>query len=129
MPVRWAVQGDVLTLTFDGEYSFDEIAAAARAGLASAPGRFRLLVNAAPTARLPDSQGVKQRIALLGEIKERLSGPVAIVATPGAMYGIARQIGQQAEVPNSLIVRVFEDLAEAQRWLARGAGPGPPARE
>jgi hypothetical protein len=117
MPVRWGVEGDVLTLTFDGEYSFDDIAGAARAGLAAVTGPVRLLVDATPTARLPDPAGVKQRIALLLELKDRLAGGVAIVATPGAMYGIARQIGQQAEIPDALSVRVFDRLDEAREWL------------
>ena len=121
MPVHWAVEGDVLTLTFHGEYAFDDIAAAARAGLAVTPGPVRLVVDASGTGRLPDSQGVKQRIGLLRELQGRLAGPVAIVATPGAMYGIARQVAQQAEAPDALRVRVFEDLDGARRWLAAGA--------
>ena len=121
MPVHWALEGDLLTLTFDGEYSFPEIAAAAAEGLAGAPGRVRLLVDATPTARLPDSQGVRQRIGLLRDIAGRLAGPVAIVATAGAMYGIARQIGQQAEEVDVLRVRIFERAAEARSWLDRGA--------
>lgn len=123
MPVYWAVEGDLLTLTFDGEYSFYDIADAAKQGVAAAGGRVRLLVDATPTARLPDSQGVQQRIALLRELAGRLAGPVAIVATPGAMYGVARQIGQQAEMPEAMTVRVFERLDEARAWLDRGAGP------
>jgi SpoIIAA-like len=123
MPVLWAVDGDVLNLTFQGEYSFEDIAAAARAGLAAVAGPVRLLVDATPTARLPDAKGVKQRIALLREVQGRLAGAVAIVATPGAMYGVARQIGQQAEVPDTLTVRVFDRLAEAQDWMARGSPP------
>jgi hypothetical protein len=123
MAVLWAVDGDVLTLTFDGEYSFNDIAEAARAGLATVACPVRLLVNATPTARLPDAEGVKQRIALLRELQGRLAGAVAIVATPGAMYGIARQIGQQAEVPDALTVRVFERLADAREWMARGSPP------
>lgn len=118
MPVRWALEGDVLTLTFDGEYSFGDIAAAAAAGLAASPGPVRLVVDATPTARLPDSEGVRQRITLLRSLRDRLSGPVAIVATPGAMYGIARQIEQQAESPEGLVVRVFERLSEAREWIA-----------
>lgn len=121
MPVHWAVEGDLVTLTFDGEYSFDDIAAAARGGLAAAVGPVRLMVDATPTARLPDREGVAQRIALLRELKDRLAGPVAIVATRGAMYGIARQIGQQAEGPGALTVRVFERLDEARDWMARGS--------
>lgn len=121
MPVPWAVDGDVLTLTFEGEYTFHDIAAAARAGLAAVSGPVRLLVDATPTARLPDAEGVKQRIALLHEVRDRLAGAVAIVATPGAMYGIARQIGQQAETPDSLRVRVFERMADARDWMARGS--------
>jgi hypothetical protein len=66
---------------------------------------------------------VEQRIGLLRELAGRLAGPVAIVATPGAMYGIARQIGQQAEVPDALTVRVFDRLADARDWLERGAPP------
>ena len=123
MPVLWAVDGDVLTLTFQGEYSFEDIAAAARAGLAAVSGPVRLLVDATPTARLPDAKGVKQRIALLREVQGRLAGAVAIVATPGAMYGIARQIGQQAEVPDTLTVRIFDRLAETRLWMARGSPP------
>jgi hypothetical protein len=80
-------------------------------------------VDATPTARLPDGQGVRQRIGLLRELAGRLAGPVAIVATPGAMYGIARQIGQQAEVPDALTVQVFDRLADAHDWLDRGAPP------
>jgi len=87
MPVHWAVEGDLVSLTFDGEYSFDDIAQAAGHGL------------------------------------QAVAGPVAIVATPGAMYGIARQIGQQAEVPDALTVRVFDRLADARDWLERGALP------
>ena len=123
MPVLWAVDGDVLTLTFQGEYSFEDIAAAARAGLAAVSGPVRLLVDATPTARLPDAKGVQQRIALLREVQGRLAGAVAIVATPGAMYGIARQIGQQAEVPDTFTVRIFDRLAEARLWMARGSPP------
>ena len=117
MPVHWAVEGDLVTLTFDGEYAFDDIATAARAALAAAPGPVRLLVDATPTARLPDREGVAQRIGLLRELAGRLAGPVAIVATPGAMYGIARQIGQQAEGAGRLTVRVFERLDEARDWI------------
>jgi hypothetical protein len=126
MPVLWAVDGDVLTLTFDGEYTFNDIALAARAGLAAVSGPVRLVVDATPTARLPDAEGVRQRIALLRELQERLGGAVAIVATPGAMYGIARQIGQQAETPDRLRVRVFDRLAEAREWMARGSPADPP---
>lgn len=121
MPVLWSVEGDLLSLTFEGEYTFDEIADAARRGVQAAGGRVRLLVDATPTARLPDSRGVRQRIGLLRELIGRLAGPVAIVATPGAMYGIARQIGQQAEVPEALTVRVFERVSDARDWLDRGA--------
>ena len=121
MPVLWTVEADVLSLTFEGEYTFDDIAAAARAALVAVSGPVRLLVDATPTARLPDTEGVKQRIALLAELRPRLSGPVAIVATPGAMYGIARQIGQQAESPDALTVRVFDRLTEARDWMARGS--------
>jgi hypothetical protein len=123
MPVHWAVEGDLLSLTFDGEYSFDDIAQSARLGIHAVPGPVRLLVDATPTARLPDGRGVEQRIGLLRELAGRLAGPVAIVATPGAMYGIARQIGQQAEVPDALTVRVFDRLADARDWLERGAPP------
>ena len=121
MPVLWSVHGDVLTLPFDGEYSFHDIAEAAGSGLAAIAGPVRLLVDATPTARLPDTEGVKQRIALLRELRGRLAGAVAIVATPGAMYGIARQIGQQAETPDGLIVRVFDRLADAREWMAHGS--------
>ena len=121
MPVHWSLEDDVLTLVFDGDYTFDHIASAARAGLAATHGKVRLLIDATATARLPDSQGVRQRIGLLRELAERLAGPVAIVATPGAMYGIARQIGQQAEGPDLLTVRVFESTAEARDWMARGS--------
>jgi hypothetical protein len=121
MPVRWSFEGDVLTLIFEGDYSFDDIASAARSGLAAASGRLRLIVDATPTARLPDSQGVRQRVGLLRELADRLAGPVAIVATPGAMYGIARQIGQQAEAPDALTIRVFEKVEEARDWMARGS--------
>ena len=121
MPVPWRVEGDLLSLTFEGEYTFDEIADAARRGVQAAGGPVRLLVDATPTARLPDSQGVRQRIGLLRELIGHLAGPVAIVATPGAMYGIARQIGQQAEVPDALTVQVFERIADARDWLDRGA--------
>jgi hypothetical protein len=38
MPVHWSLDGDVLTLSFDGEYSFLEIAEAARAGPEQRPG-------------------------------------------------------------------------------------------
>ena len=123
MPVHWAVEGDLVSLTFDGEYSFDDIAQAAGHGLQAVAGPVRLLVDATPTARLPDGRGVEQRIGLLRELAARLAGPVAIVATPGAMYGIARQIGQQAEVPDPLTVRVFDRLADARDWLERGALP------
>lgn len=123
MPVHWAVEGDLLSLTFDGEYSFDDIAQSARLGLQAVAGPVCLLVDATPTARLPDARGVEQRIGLLRELAGRLAGPVAIVATPGAMYGIARQIGQQAEVPDALTVRVFDRLADARDWLERGAPP------
>ena len=123
MPVHWALAGDLLALTFDGEYTFDEIAEAARRGILAAPSRVRLLVDATPTARLPDSEGVRRRVGLLRELSARLAGPVAIVASAGAMYGIARQIGQQAEVPEALVVRVFERLADARDWLDRGAPP------
>ena len=121
MPVLWALDGDLVTLTFEGEYTFEEIAEAARRGLEGAPAQVRLLVDATPTARLPDSQGVRQRVGLLRELADRLAGPVAIVASAGAMYGIARQIGQQAESVESLNVRVFERLGEARGWLDRGA--------
>ncbi|HYC30763.1 MAG TPA: hypothetical protein VEB59_00665 [Gemmatimonadales bacterium] len=121
MPVLWALDGDIVTLTFDGEYTFEEIVEAARFALGAAPARVRLLVDATPTARLPDSEGVRQRIGLLRELADRLSGPVAIVATPGAMYGIARQIGQHAESVDTLSVRVFERVAEAREWLLPGA--------
>jgi hypothetical protein len=123
MPVHWSLEDDVLTLVFDGHYTFDDIESAARSGLAAAPGKVRLLVDATPTARLPDSQGVRQRVGLLRDLADRLAGPVAIVATPGAMYGIARQIGQQAEGPDVLMVRVFESTAEAREWMARGSPP------
>ena len=123
MPVHWAVEGNLLSLTFDGEYSFEEIADAARQGIAAARGRVQLLVDATPTGRLPDSRGVKQRVGLLRELIGHLAGPVAIVATPGAMYGIARQIGQQAEVADPLRVRVFDRLTDAREWLDRGAPP------
>ena len=121
MPVHWSLEDDVLTLVFDGDYTFVDIASAARAGLAATHGKVRLLIDATPTARLPDSHGVRQRIGLLRDLAERLAGPVAIVATPGAMYGIARQIGQQAEGPDVLTVRVFESRAEARDWMARGS--------
>jgi hypothetical protein len=124
MPVRWTVEGDLLSLTFDGEYGFDDIAEAARQGFRAVSGPVRLLVDATPTAQLPDGQGVQQRIGLLRELAGRLAGPVAIVASPGAMYGIARQIGQQAEIPDALKVQVFERLADAREWLDRGALPG-----
>ena len=124
MPVHWSLDGDVLTLVFDGDYTFDDIAAAARSGVAAAQGRVRLVVDATPTARLPDTQGVRQRVGLLRDLADRLAGPVAIVATPGAMYGIARQIGQQAEAPDTLTIRVFETLSEARDWMARGTPDG-----
>lgn len=123
MPVRWSLEGNLLLLTFDGVYSFDEIAEAARQGVGAAGRPVKLLVDATPTARLPDSQGVQRRVELLRSLAARLAGPVAIVATPGAMYGIARQIGQQAEMPAGLSVRVFERVADARGWLVQGAPP------
>jgi hypothetical protein len=121
MPVEWSLTEDVLTLRFLGEYTFAEIAAAARAGLESAPGSVRLLVDATGTARLPDAQGVRQRVDLLLELRSRLTGPVAIVASSGAMFGIARQIGQQVESFGGMQIRVFQDLAAARAWLADGS--------
>ena len=117
MPVHWTLEGALLTLSFDGEYGFEEIAGAARAGLAAAPSRVRLLVDATGTARLPDSQGVQQRIALLREVMDRVADRVALVATPGAMYGIARQVAQQAETTETVVIQVFESRAAARAWL------------
>ncbi len=120
MPVEWSLAGDVLTLDFVGEYTFADVTAAARAGLAAAGGPVRLLVDATRTARLPDAQGVRQRIDLLVELRSRLAGPVAIVASSGAMFGIARQIGQHAESYAPLSIRVFESLDAARAWLEEG---------
>lgn len=117
MAVEWSLEGDLLSIRFVGEYTFADIAAAARAGTAQAPGPVRLLVDATRTARLPDAQGVRQRIDLLLELRTRLAGPVAIVASPGAMFGIARQIGQHAESYEAISVRVFEHMQAARAWL------------
>lgn len=124
MPVHWSLEGDVLTLAFDGDYSFLEIADAARAGVGAATGPVRLIVDATGTARLPDATGVRQRIDLLRALHDRLAGPVAIVATPGAMYGIARQVALQAERTERITIQVFESRDEARRWMV-----GHPGRE
>lgn len=121
MPVRWALSGDVLTLVFDGEYRFEDIVSAAGEGTAAARTPVRVVVDARPTSRLPDSEGVRQRIDLLRSLRSRLAGAVAIVATPGAMYGVARQIAQQAEMAGGLTVRVFEQTQDALAWMARGS--------
>lgn len=118
MPVHWSVEGDLLSLSFDGEYSFLEIADAARAGFDAVTGPVRLIVDATGTARLPDAGGVRQRIDLLLGLQDRLAGPVAIVATPGAMYGIARQVAIQAERLERIRIQVFESLDAARRWMA-----------
>lgn len=121
MPVEWSLTDDVLTLQFIGEYTFADIAAAARAGVESAAGSVRLLVDATGTGRLPDAQGVRQRIDLLLELRSRLAGPVAIVASSGAMFGIARQIGQHVESYGGMQIRVFQDLPAARAWLSDGS--------
>ena len=121
MPVHWSLDGDVLLLVFDGEYSFDEIATAARSGLEVATGAVRLVVDATGTARLPDAKGVGQRIQLLVQLRSRLAGPIAIVASPGAMFGIARQIALQAEDLGQLTVRVWGSRQEALSWLREGS--------
>ena len=115
MPVEWSLADNVLTLNF--EYTFPEIAAAAEAGVKTAPGPVRLLVDATRTARLPDAQGVRERVELLVGLRARLAGPVAIVATPGAMFGIARQVAQYAEGYSAMTIRVFDQLGEARAWL------------
>ncbi len=120
MPVEWSLDGEILTLRFVGTYAFNEIEAAARAGLAGAAGPVRLLVDATGTARLPDAQGVRQRIGLLVDLRARLAGPVAIVASPGAMFGIARQVAQNAEGYASMTIRVFEQADAARAWLEAG---------
>lgn len=122
MPVRWDLEMDVLSLSFEGEYSFEEIAQAAKQGLAAAGRPIRLLIDARGTSRLPDALGVRQRIALLQELEPRLQGPVALVAIRGAMYGVARQIAQQAESGGRLTIAVFDDPAKARAWI-RNPGP------
>jgi hypothetical protein len=117
MPVEWSLAGDILTLAFIGEYTFADIQAAAQAGVAAAPGPVRLLVDATRTARLPDAQGVRQRIELLVHLHSRLAGPVAIVASPGAMFGVARQVAQHAESYTAMTIRVFERADIARAWL------------
>jgi hypothetical protein len=122
MPVHWSLEGDLLQLVFDGEFSFDEIAAAAWNGLEAAARPVRLLIDATGAARLPDAKGVGQRIQLLVQLRSRLAGAVAIVASPGAMYGIARQIALQAEGLGQLTIRVWGSREEARAWLREG-GP------
>jgi hypothetical protein len=117
VPVEWSLADDILTLNFVGEYTFAEIAEAAQAGVAAAHRPVRLLVDATRTARLPDSQGVRQRIELLVGLHARLAGTVAIVASPGAMFGIARQVAQHAEGYTPMTIRVFEESAAARAWL------------
>lgn len=121
MPVEWSLADDVVTLNFVGEYTFPEIVAAAQAAVAAAPGPVRLVVDATRTARLPDAQGVRQRVDLLVGLRSRLAGPVAIVATPGAMFGIARQIAQYAEGYSAMTIRVFEQLGDARAWIDHGS--------
>jgi hypothetical protein len=118
MSVHWSLDGDLLTLAFDGEYTLLEIADAARAGIAAGGGGpVRLIVDATGTARLPDATGVRQRIDLLVGLRARLAGPVAIVATPGAMFGIARQVALQAELADRVTIHVFDSLDAARRWM------------
>lgn len=124
MPVHWSLEGDLLTLSFDGEYSFLEIAEAARAGIDAAGRRVRLIVDATGTARLPDAAGVRQRIDLLLGLYDWLAGPVAIVATPGAMYGVARQVALQADRTDRITIEVVESLDAARRWMIGHSGPG-----
>jgi hypothetical protein len=120
MPVEWSLADNVLTLNFVGEYTFPEIASAAEAGVKAASGPVRLLIDATRTARLPDAQGVRQRVELLVGLRGRLAGPVAIVATPGAMFGIARQVAQYVEGYSAMTIRVFDQLGEARAWLENG---------
>ena len=118
MPVHWSLDGDLLTLAFDDEYTVLEIADAARAGIAAAGGPVRLIVDATGTARLPDATGVRPRIDLLVGLRDRLAGPVAIVATPGAMFGVARQVALHAELADRVTIHVFDSLDAARRWMA-----------
>jgi hypothetical protein len=122
VPVHWSLDADVLSLVFDGEYSFRDIADAARAGLAAAGHPVRLLVDATGTARLPDTAGVRQRIDLLIGLRDYLAGPVAIVASPGAMFGIARQVAQQADFEDRVTIEVFDSLATARSWIGDQSG-------
>ena len=125
MPVLWSLADDLLTLTFQGQYSFSDIAAAARAGVEAAVGRrVRLLVDSRAAAQLPDRRGVEQRVELLRALAPHLLGPVAILAGNGANYGIARQVGLRIE-GESLQVVPFLDLEDARAWLAC-AGPDRP---
>jgi len=126
MPVLWSLDRDLLTLTFQGQYGFSEIATAARAGIEAAGGRrVRLLVDSRAAAQLPDKQGVEQRVALLRALAPHLLGPVAILAGDGANYGIARQVGLRVE-GDALQVVPFLYPEAAREWLERARPDSPP---
>jgi hypothetical protein len=116
VPVSWESKGGLLRLTLMGEYTFDAVATAFEAGLNAAGGsHLRVLWDGSEAAKVPDTRGIEQRIALLHRHKGRLTA-VAIVGRSTVMFGLARQIAQMLDCTDTA-VEAFWDVPDATAWL------------
>lgn len=82
--------------------------------------RSSLLIDLRRRADLPSLTTARNVGADLASAATRLSA-VAMVAQPGAQYGLSRMANALAE-GGGLAIRTFNDLREAYEWLRAGAG-------
>ena len=123
MAVTWEIQGLVLIVTLVGDYGFDEPVKAVTEALADA--QFRpgtsLLVDARLSHAHRSSEEFRTRTKWVASLVPKgLSSRCAIVIAPEPhQIGMARMVATHHEL-QGLAMSIFNDLAEAFRWLSNG---------
>jgi hypothetical protein len=108
-----------VTLLISGGYAIDEVEACyARlfADPAFRPG-YDLLIDGRASSGSPPTVDLRARARRAGELKERFSGRIALVAAaPDIVYALARMYAVFAE-EHGVAAQVFTAVVEAEGWL------------
>lgn len=127
MAVTYVIEGDLLTLTLEGEYAPEDVIERFLSAMSGpkCPDPVTLLVDVSASASLATRPTDQIRLVAerLGEFKNRIGGRCAVVAASDVNFGLSR-LGAVYSEGVGVHVEVFRDRAQALAWL-RSAGNTP----
>ncbi|HET9532466.1 MAG TPA: hypothetical protein VFQ92_19060 [Blastocatellia bacterium] len=122
MPLRYGFEDNLLHITGEDMFTFEELEQLFSAALADP--RFvkgmRMLIDARDLRSNPKLEELRKRAELFASLKEHFTPGYALVVTDTLYYGLGRmfQVFAQTE---GVEVKIFNDIDEARRYLAGDA--------